>query len=247
MSIKESIRELLIFLHFDISKNLQYDRHTRRIMKAWLRADSNCIDVGCHKGEILRQILNLSPLGKHFAFEPIPFFYKKLMSDYGAVCRIFPYALSDHRGLESFQHVQNAPAYSGLKERKYDTSSPEIEQIDVNVELLDNLIPDYVNIDFIKIDVEGGEFGVLKGGLKTIQRSRPLIIFECGLGASEYYGTGPEDIFDFLTATCGLTLSLLSEWPQKSPDFNREAFIRAFNTNSDYYFIAWDPKKLSRI
>src|SRR5262249_36268677 len=33
----------------------------------------NCIDVGCHLGSFLYNIIRLSPYGKHIAVEPIPY------------------------------------------------------------------------------------------------------------------------------------------------------------------------------
>jgi hypothetical protein len=40
----------------------------------------------------------------------------------------------------------------------------------------------------MKIDVEGAEFGVLKGALKTLETSRPVVLFECANNAAPYYG-----------------------------------------------------------
>ena len=54
MNIKNIIRGALNLLHIDLTKNLEYDRLTNAIMKKVLKVDSNCVDVGCHKGEIWR-------------------------------------------------------------------------------------------------------------------------------------------------------------------------------------------------
>ena len=45
---------------------------------------------------------------------------------------------------------------------------PEIDQIRVETERLDQVIPENTRIDFIKIDVEGAEFEVLKGAEKNL-------------------------------------------------------------------------------
>lgn len=242
MNLKSLIREVFIFFHLDYSRNIRYDRHTRRIMKAWLKPASNCIDIGCHKGEILTLILKYAPNGQHFAFEPLPHLFDSLKKVFGHACTVLPFALSDKSGNDCFQFVKNAPAYSGLKKRRYDIQQPEIQEIQVKLELLDHLIPAETNIDFIKIDVEGGEFGVLKGGQQTISRCKPLIIFECGLGASDYYGTRPEEIFEFVSS-CGLGISLLHTWPDTGSVLSLDAFVKIFNTNSEYYFVAWKTGK----
>jgi FkbM family methyltransferase len=66
---------------------------------------------------------------------------------------IFPYALSDNDGYSTFQLVKNAPAYSGIKKRKYDISNPEIEEIKVELKTLDEVVPLNEKIHFIKIDL----------------------------------------------------------------------------------------------
>lgn len=60
-------------------RNEPYNFQTFLVTKRVLRKDSNCIDVGCHTGEILTWILKLCPKGVHFAFEPIPDLYRYLI------------------------------------------------------------------------------------------------------------------------------------------------------------------------
>ena len=174
----------------------------------------------------------------HFAFEPLPEFYDKLKLKYSKLNNIFPFALSDHGGETTFQFVKNAPAYSGILIRKYDIKNPEIQEIKVQVKTLDSIIPDTVKIDLIKIDVEGGELPVLKGAKKVILKNKPIIIFECGIGASEYYGTKPEDVYDFLVNKLSLNISLLDDWLKNKLPLKKDNFCEIFNKNTEYYFIA---------
>jgi len=238
MDIKNIIRLTLNFLHLDLTKNLEYDRLTKVIMKSVIQEDSNCIDVGCHKGEILDAIIKLSPKGKHFAFEPIPYLFQNLEAKYSSQVSLFPFALSDKEGQSTFQLVKNAPAYSGINKRKYAVEKPDIEEIQVELKELDSLIPNDTKIDFIKIDVEGGEFDVLKGAKRILSDHQPFIIFEFGLGASEFYGTKPNDLFQFLNSDIGLKISTLKAFISKCPSMNMEEFEQVFNTNKEYYFIA---------
>src|ERR1700730_2066469 len=99
--------------------NDQYDLQTGEVMKAVLREDSNCVDVGCHKGAFLREALRLSPKGTHFAFEPLPNFYDGLCKVFRRCpnVRILSVALSDTKRQSSFQHVISHPGYSGLRRR----------------------------------------------------------------------------------------------------------------------------------
>ncbi len=238
MGYKDIIRQVLNFMHLDLTKNLEYDRLTKSIMKRTIHEDSNCIDIGCHKGEILDGILRLAPQGSHFGFEPIPSLYDRLKEKYLSRATIFPYALADESGKASFQYVKNAPAYSGLQKRQYAVENPDIEEINVELRPLDEVIPEDTKIDFVKIDVEGGEFGVLKGGQKLLSKNKPTIIFECGMGASDYYGTEPCELFDFLTKEIGLNVSLLKAYLNNDQPLNRDEFKRHFNDNKEYYFVA---------
>jgi FkbM family methyltransferase len=236
------IRSLLNFLHLDLTKNLEYDRLTKSIMKNSISRQSNCIDVGCHKGEILEVIISLAPKGKHFAFEPIPVLFQQLELKYKGKATIYPYALSDANGTSTFQFVKNAPAYSGIQKRKYDTATPDIEQINVEIKTLDSLIPPDTKIDLIKIDVEGGEYGVLKGGLQLLKKWKPVVIFESGLGASDYYGTKPDELYRFLTVDVGLAVSTLKSYIKKGTALSQKEFETHFNNNTEYYYVA-HPKK----
>lgn len=239
MNLKEYIKNILFHLHIDLTKNQEYDRYTHLIMKKVIRRDSNCIDIGCHKGEILQKMIAFAPEGKHYAFEPIPKLFEALNQKYKN-CNVdfFDVALCENKGTDIFNYVQNAPAYSGLKKRRYAISEPDIKELSVKTDLLDNVLPAGQPIQLIKIDVEGGEFSVLKGAKSTIIKNKPFIIFECGLGGSDYYGTKPAAIFDFITVDCGMKISTLKNWYKQKNNCSQEQFCELFNSNKEYYFIA---------
>ena len=244
MTIKDFIRKTLNCLHLDITKNLEYDRLTKDIMKSLLKKDSCCIDVGCHKGEILDYMIKKSSKGKHYAFEPIPVFLENLKKRYknNPNIKLYPYALSEQEKKSSFNFVKNAPAYSGIKNRRYDIENPEIEVIEVEQNLLDNIISKEKKIDFVKIDVEGAEFGVLKGGKALFKQQKPTILFECGLGGSDYYGTTAEGIYDFITEEIGLEIYTLKKFLSNSKALTTKEFKQLFDTNKEYYFVAHNNK-----
>lgn len=52
----------------------------------------------------------------------------------------------------------------------------EFIEMDVEVRPLDDF--GIASVDFVKIDVEGHEIEVLKGGVKTIEQSRPIVLIE---------------------------------------------------------------------
>ena len=74
--------------------NASYDRQAFAVMGRVLRADSTCVDVGCHKGDFLREMLRLAPNGTHYAFEPIPEMYAELRTAFPGT-HVFNYALNN--------------------------------------------------------------------------------------------------------------------------------------------------------
>jgi FkbM family methyltransferase len=237
--LKQFIKKILIALRIDLTKNIHYDRLTLRILDAVLKEDSNCIDIGCHKGEILDEILKRSPKGIHYGFEPIPVLFNDLKSKFELPnVRLLDIALSDSQGETTFNYVLNAPAYSGLRKREYAVKEPDIEEIDVRLDTLDAVLPPDYDVNLIKLDVEGAEFNVLKGARQTLMNKKPVVIFEFGLGASDHYGVSPEAFFRYLSDECGYGVFLLDDFLKKKSPLNISAFADTYNKNEEYYFIA---------
>ena len=65
-----------------------------------------------------------------------------------------------------------------------------------------------LNVDFIKIDVEGMEYEVLKGGKETIKKLRPLLFLE----TNPYFETARQKPLS------SMIFELLSEWEYKIID-----------------------------
>lgn len=234
--IKQAVKDILGALKLDLTKNLEYDRLTKEIIQKVVKSDSICVDVGCHKGEILDLIIKQSTQ-KHYAFEPIPEMNKALDEKYRSTIHLFNCALSDEEGEVEFNYVKNSPAYSGIKKREYKVSNPDIEKVSVPLRKMDDIISSSNKIDLIKIDVEGAELNVLKGAQKTIIQNKPVIVFECGLGSAEYYETTPEQVFSFFEEV-GMRLFLLKNWINDQSHLQKEEFVDIFNQNKEYYFLA---------
>jgi len=209
-------------------------------MKKVLTDTSVCVDVGCHLGDILEIMLKYAPKGTFYAFEPLQDFYEYLCTTFGnrENITISNIALSDNRGESSFNYVITNPGYSGFKKRLYAGDKKEEDTtITVTTDLMDSVFKN-VAVDFIKIDVEGAELQVLRGGRELIKRCRPFIVFEHGLGAADCYGTKPEDVFDLLNGECGLNLTLMDSYLMHKEPFGREEFCEQFYQGMNYYFLA---------
>jgi FkbM family methyltransferase len=223
-----------------VTRNQKYDAYTRKIIRQTLKTDSCCVDIGCHKGEILDLMLQSSSKGLKYGFEPIPELFNSLREKYKSdpTVVINPTALYNTTGKTTFQYVINAPAYSGIKKRKYDGKNVEIEQITVNTGLMDDIIPADICIDLMKIDVEGAEFQVMKGALAILKRCKPVVIFEFGLGAADFYGSTPELLYQFITNDCGMRISTLKGYLCNQPSLTKEKLSILFELGKEYYFVA---------
>jgi FkbM family methyltransferase len=236
------LKSLLKKLPVPLTKNHRYDLLTKKIIQQHCNETSNCIDAGAHRGEVLDWFLKFAPRGKHYAFEPIPDLYEALQEKYSDKgCKVFRIALSDTRGLSSFNYVTSNPAYSGLKKRRYDRKKETDTSIPVHTDRLDNVIPPGFPVHFIKIDVEGGEMNVLKGATRILAAYHPLIVFEFGIGGSDIYGTKPEQLFSFLE-TFHYKIFLLRDFIRRQSPLDPDGFKNQFYNKINYYFVASSPE-----
>ena len=164
----------------------------KRIINSVLNEHSCTLDVGSHKGQVLRWINKSAPEGIHFAFEPIPDLNTMLKRRfYGCHnIRFVEKALADVHEHEPFVYVLSHPSYSGLKERSY---PKKVNKLNILVETttIDDEIPLSLKLDLIKIDVCGGEMQVLQGGIQNIKKNKPVILFRHLQGAADYMAPNP--------------------------------------------------------
>ncbi len=223
-------------------RNEIYDIQTLEVMRRVLHPDSNCVDVGCHQGQILSSMLRLAPRGRHDAFEPLPDMYETLLRRFSGRpnVRLHGCALGDECGTVAFQHVVSNPAYSGLRRRRYDRPNEVVVQIEVATRRLDDLICADEHIDFMKIDVEGAELQVLRGAVGTLARCRPVVVFEHGLGGADCYGTTPMTVHSLLSRECGLEVYLMGDWLRGGHvrPLSEAEFCDHFGSGRHYYFMA---------
>ncbi len=231
------LRQLLINLRLDLTTNLTYDRLTRDILRRVLTPQSNCIDVGAHKGEMLRELLQLAPHGRHFAFEALPHYADILTRRYGQRAHVHQLALSNRSGQTDFFHVREAPAYSGMRKRHYDGKTPTFEVLEVPMATLDEVIPPDLPIHFIKIDVEGAELLVLQGAQQLLSSWRPLVLFEFGKGASDFYQQGPDSLYDYFSRL-DMPIYTLCGWLAGASGLSAAQLTDMYENGSEFYFLA---------
>ena len=203
-------------------------------MRRVLAKDSNCVDVGAHRGVLLEHMITLAPEGQHVAVEPLPKFAALLRENFAGVA-IYECALGAQAGTSTFAHVTTNAAYSGLRQRPYDRPDEQVDEITVEVRTVDEVVGDRRPVRLLKIDVEGGELDVLHGATHVLTEDRPFVAFEFGNRASAVYGATAEDVFDTLTAA-GLRVTTLARWLRHDPDLDRAEFLD--QTRLDFFFLA---------
>jgi len=215
--------------------NTVYDGLTYEIIRGILPPDGTAVDVGCHVGKVLKVIVDSAPDGEHHAFEPLPHLAENLRERFPSVS-VHQVALSDHSGTEVFQHAVEYPAYSGLHRRPY-PGEATVHEIEVEVARMDDVLPPVRRVDFIKIDVEGGELDVLRGAERTILTWRPTVVFEWG-EPPEPYGENKVDMHRFLSR-CGFAVSHLRAFLGGGEPMDEEEFL----ATSDLMFVGHTPSR----
>lgn len=220
-------------------QSVRYDRQTDQIMSRVLKEDSNCVDIGCHRGSALLSMLRFAPRGKHLAFEPLPMLAQRLRERFPNV-KIHEMALSDGPGEDTFLHVLTSPGLSGFRMMGHVSAAAQVEEITVRKERFDDILPEGMRVDFMKVDVEGAQLEVLRGAERTITRQKPFIVFEHGKLAEEAYGTTSDVMYDYLVGKCGLRISLLSDWLSEGSALRREEFSGhvGYHAGSHFCFLA---------
>jgi FkbM family methyltransferase len=182
-------------------------------------------------------MVDIAPGGRHYAFEPLPHLSRELSEKFPQTV-VHQAAVADRSGESEFLFVENDPAYSGLQRRIYYRQDIEIKKLRVRVVTLDKVIPRDEKIDFIKVDVEGGEFHAIRGAIETIRRGNSVVVFEGGSHSTGQYGVTPDDVYLLVTDALGYELSTMERWLKRRRGYARGEFSKDWYDGPDYYFMA---------
>lgn len=186
-----------VFLEGDLAK---------KFIKQTIVDGMNCVDIGCHLGSVLQEIVSLSPSGTHLGAEPLPYKAAWLRKKFPNV-EIKENALSDQPGSVEFFHDSSHSGFSGL--RVHATNGASTKSVIVECVRLDDIVPPERRIGFIKVDVEGGETLVLKGARRILADSRPVILFECTRSGISGFDLSPSQVYSLFRDEFGYDISLI--------------------------------------
>jgi FkbM family methyltransferase len=145
------------------------------------------MDIGANVGDVARSALFSFEQSKVICFEPVSSTYDKLtinLSSFNERVITKKLAISDYTGESEINITTYSPANSLMSQSKYyEHYNPSIKSVDkekINVVKLDDLIHELPtrHFDIVKIDVEGLEYNVLKGGEKFFGDCVDIIMLE---------------------------------------------------------------------
>lgn len=173
------------------------EKETMLLFKEVIRQNSIVVEVGGHIGFISLWFEYLtSPDGKVYVFEPginnLPYIRKNVGSS-GRITLIEK-AVGSSVGMIDFYEdsltgqnnsvVKDFEGYKQNAELSYVSS--DINKTTVQITTLDTELKG-TNIDFIKIDIEGGEFGAISGATEILADSQPALMVEIQANEKELY------------------------------------------------------------
>jgi FkbM family methyltransferase len=174
-----------------------YEKGTIQLLTDLLKSGSTFLDIGANIG-LLSAIASkrVGPEGKVIAVEANPktvdILRHNLALNDCTNTDIYPFALGAENG--------TALLYENWEVNRGGASllsQGDAEGIEVPVRRLDELLTDEV-IDVLKIDVEGFELEVLKGGIELLKNQLPVLIIEVSEQRENEKGVSPQEIYAFV-------------------------------------------------
>jgi FkbM family methyltransferase len=178
------------------------------------------LDIGAAGGLYMAHLLRLSAYC--IAFEPRPAEADRLRSVLARAAHhasVESVALSDLTGETKLRTPIEDPGRSTIEASNLleDEDGGCLNEVTVPVRRLDDYALD--NVGFAKIDVEGHELAVLKGGEHTVRRHRPSLLIEI---EDRHRKNAIRDVIDFLTDLDYSGFFLLNDRLRPLNEFDRE-------------------------
>ena len=175
------------------------------------------VDVGANEGSFVAAVLSLAPAAHVLAVEPTELPLRRLRERFGSHpnVTVVPQALAARSGTARM-HVTVGHTGSSLHRPQPEMGElygavegwSVAEEIDVPTTTLDELVGER-DVAVLKIDVQGGELGVLAGGEDTLRRTRAIlveIVFR-----SHYEGDAPFPVLHARLQELGFELRDISD------------------------------------
>jgi FkbM family methyltransferase len=149
------------------------------------------LDIGAHKGESIKNFLRFKPKAIIYAFEPNQALARDLKKKFkkNEKITIYDSAVSNKKKLSLYTPYINGYPFSGLSSVSKKNIIERLNNFysfnykknivfknrEIKTITIDKLS---LKPDLIKIDAEGYEFEIVKTAIKTINRTKPILIIE---------------------------------------------------------------------
>lgn len=168
-----------------------------------LRIVKDCetiLDIGANIGWYSINISNMNNKANIFAFEPIPntfnYLMKNINQNNSSNIHAYNFGFSDVKKDLIFYYYKEGPGNSSIRNL---SGRNDVKKILCKVEKMDDFVQEKdIIVDFIKCDVEGAELLVLKGGIETILRDKPIIFTELLRKWSRNFNYHPNEVIMLL-------------------------------------------------
>jgi FkbM family methyltransferase len=217
--------------------DLFFEKLVRLAYEAIVKPGDTVVDVGGNWGLHAFPMLSLVGRSGHmYVAEPIPVCIANFVKEFARLgasnAHIIPLALSDTEGPTEFFIHPEMMGRSGLVKRPDTVDS--FQPLLTYKTMLDRVIPQSLQPTFIKIDVEGTEFLVLRGALNTLHRSRSIVVFEFSPDISlPATGMALDDVFEFLKSIDYQMLDIFGdEWLPGAPANARRPWYSVLTPSS---------------
>jgi len=184
--LKRVIRKTFNLIGLDIVKMSKSPRHT--LLGLRNLPIRTIIDVGANTGQFAKMILDVFPEAYIYSFEPLPKPFgelRKWAMQQKERVKVFNLALGETEGeVEMFNHIEFSPSSSFLRttsicEELYPFTKKQVPVV-VQMATLDNWTKNLSNPlapeILIKLDVQGYEDRVIRGGKKTFMMASACIL-----------------------------------------------------------------------
>ena len=174
----------------------EFEKKEMELCKEYISETSIVLDIGANIGLHSIYFSGLAKDGSVLAFEPSLATFSILVNNVAHISNIVPIniAMSNEGKIADFFHASDN-AYSSL----IDTQRKEIVSvIKVPCMRVDDVVSGLRldRVDFVKIDVEGLEFEVLKGMVEVISKYQPVIF--CEIYKGKQSNQQPDETVQFL-------------------------------------------------
>jgi len=185
----------------------QFQKHVSQCKYLSLPQDGIIFDVGANSGMMSLQFAKLVPAGKVYSFEPTFYAFSKLKRNIElnpefakrivAVQSFVSSSTSEKPDIKAYASWKVGGKVEGIRHRVHGGVEKSAEGT-AAVSLDDFCEQEKIErLDFIKIDTDGHELEVLKGGKKVIGKFNPPIIFELGIYIMNERGIDFSDYLEF--------------------------------------------------